>query len=384
MRIVYVINSGERGGAEKHTLDLAEGMVNKGHDVFIWLEEGPLGADFEEIGASVIKRKIGLDIDPSYILALRKFLKQEKIDVVHAQKLKAAGNAMLAGFLAGTKVRISHTHTPISEWQVSSFKKLLNSRLFYTPLVNMFSTRELALTITRKRTKGDEGIRESKLEIIPNGVKIDDFEVDDLKRLEYRQEILSRYDIPQDAYVFGALGRLSIEKGIPVLLYAFHRFFNSASVDKDKTYLLIAGGGDLKGHLQAKIKELGLVKNVIMPGVPFEEEDKVKFFSAFDCFVFPSLAEGFGLVLIEAMSMSLPIICSDLEVLQEVGGSSVMFFETENPESLSEKMYNLYSKKDRLDNIKHDARERVEKLYTIEIFVNNYETLYFELLGTQV
>lgn len=380
MRILHAINSGVRGGAENHTLDLVEGLYNRGHDVYVWCPEGIMVEEFRNAGASIVNIKIGLDIDPPYILALTKFLKEKQIDVLHAHELKAVGNALLAGFLAGTKVRIAHTHTPISEWRVSPLKKFINIKLFYSPFVNLFATREIALTSSRKQAKIKEGIRESKLEIIPNGIKLDEFTLSPSATAKYRKEILKRHAIPEDSYVFGLIGRLSIEKGVPVLIEGFTSFFNVPTVNKDKTYLLIVGGGELKEEVLTKVKELNMGANIIITGVPFTEEDKVKYLSSFDAFVFPSLAEGFGLVLIEAMAMSLPVICSDLEVLQEVGGSTVVFFETNNPENLGEKMFNIYSKRDRLDNVKAEARKRVEQLYTMETFINNYEELYLELL----
>ena len=126
MRVLHAINSGKRGGAENHTLDLVEGLYNRGHEVYVWCPEGEMTEEFKKVGATVVTIKIGLDIDPSYIFALTKFLKEKRIDVLHAHELKVVGNALLAGVFAGTKVRIAHTHTPISEWRVSSLKKFIN------------------------------------------------------------------------------------------------------------------------------------------------------------------------------------------------------------------------------------------------------------------
>ena len=173
---------------------------------------------------------------------------------------------------------------------------------------------------------------------------------------------------------------MSAEKGLPVLIDGFAKFLEYSGIEKDLTYLIIEGKGELHEKLKTQIEEKGLTANVVIPGVRYSDEDKIKLLSTFDVFVFPSLAEGFGIVPIEAMAMGVPVICSDLEVLQEVGGSVVMIFETGNAENLAEKVFNLYSKRDRLDNIKEEGRKRVEQLYMMETFVNNYENLYFELL----
>lgn len=384
MKILYAINSAERGGAEEHTLNLVEGMVSLGHEVYVWCPEGPMVEKFKETGGLVTTKKIGFDIDPSYILTLMEFLRKKKIDVLHAHELKAAVNALLAGFFAGTKVRISHTHTPISEWQISSIKKFIN-RVVYSIFVNLFATKEIALTDSRKRVKTEEGISERKLVVIPNAVKVESFALSDEQKKRHRAEILGRYKIPQSAYVFGIIGRLSIEKGLPILIEGFAKFLalQKPSEAAEPVYLMIQGAGGLYPKLLEQVEKLGLIDSVIMPGTVYSDEDKIKFLAAFDAFVFPSLAEGFGIVPIEAMAMGLPVICSDLEVLQEVGGSTVLIFETGDPENLAEKMFNLYSKRDRLENIKEEAQKRVEQLYNMEIFINNYENLYFELLEAQ-
>ena len=140
--------------------------------------------------------------------------------------------------------------------------------------------------------------------------------------------------------------------------------------------MIVEGKGELYKQLKTQVENKGLVDNVVMPGTRYSDEDKPKLLVSFDVFVFPSLAEGFGIVPLEAMAAGTPVICSDLEVLQEVGGSVVMIFETGNAENLAEKMFNLYSKRDRLGDIKEEGRKRVEQLYTIETFVNNYERLY--------
>jgi len=126
MKIAYILNSGNFGGMEKHVLDLCQGMIQHGHQVFVWCPSGDMVPSFEKAGAQVTQIKIRFDIDPTYIKRLARFLKENRVDIVHAHELKAAVNSLIAGRLAGVNVRISHTHTPISEWQISRWKKKIN------------------------------------------------------------------------------------------------------------------------------------------------------------------------------------------------------------------------------------------------------------------
>lgn len=374
MRILYTLNSGRPGGMEQHTLDLVATMVQKGHKVWVWCPEGLVSELFKKAGAQVVNKKVSFDIDPSYIYSLVQFLQKEKIDVLHAHELKVVTNSLFAGFLAGTSVKVSHTHTPISTWQINPIIKKIEV-FGYSLLVNLFSDREIALTESRKKVKMEEGISESKLVVIPNGLDVSKWEVLPGQKNEYRSEILNRYGIPLDSFVFGCVSRFTEEKGHKYLVEAFEKFLQFSLFDKEKIYLLLAGGGLLEDSIKTLIKDKGLTNRVFVTGV-FPGEDLVKFWNSFDAFIFPSLAEGFGFVLIEAMYSQLPIIVSDLEVLQEVGGSTVSYFETGSSEDMAEKMLNLYKRKDRLSELIASAKTRVLELYTLDKFGDLYDKLY--------
>lgn len=379
MNILYTLNSGQIGGMEQHVLDLVSGMSSNEHNVYVWCADGPLVKDYEEAGAQVFIQRIRLDIDPVYIFKLFNFLRKQKIDVIHAHELKAVTNSLLAGFLAKTSVRISHTHTPISEWRISSLKKKINTGV-NSFFVNKFSSKEIALTESRKEAKIEEGICSEKLEVIPNALDISDFEISSGKKQQYRDEITQRYDIPEGSYIFGNVSRISKEKGHDILVKGYKNFCEI--LDKrgieNNTFLFIGGGGVLEEQLHELVGELGLKDRVVITG-KFYSEDHKKFYSTFDSFVFPSLAEGFGIVLIEAMAFSLPVLCSDLDVLKEVGGATVRYFEVGSAESLSLKMFDLYERRDQYYNFGEKAHERVEELYSMNAFIERYINLYREL-----
>jgi len=380
MNILYVLNSGNPGGMEQHVLDLVRGMIDLGNTVYVWCPQGDFMPQFEEAGALVSLKKIGFDVDPKYIVELSRFIKSKNIDLVHSHELKAGVNAMISGKIAGVPV-VTHTHTPILEWQIPLVKKRLNTFL-YSFFVNHFSAVEIALTESRKRAKIMEGIREFKLKIIPNAVKIDDINLSQETRIKRREEILKKYNIPLDSYVFGFISRISVEKGHKTLVEAYKKVKETLSSRGivDKTFLFIGGGGDLEAVISSQIADLGLEQCTLITG-RFSAEDKPKFYSSLDSFIFPTLAEGFGIVLIEAMANSLPVICSDLEVLQEVGGSAVRYFETANSDDLAEKMVDMYVRADQYKDLAIQGFERVKDLYSMEGFVQKYYALYLEVLN---
>lgn len=365
---------------ERHVLDLVEGMISHGHEVYVWCPEGVIAKDSETLGAQVQRIKIKLDIDPVYIFRLARFLKKHKIDIVHAHELKASTNAMIAGKLAGTKVRISHTHTPISEWQISPLKKNINL-MVYPKIVNRFSTCEIALTESRKKIKIEEGVQEDRLCIVnpPNAIRVGDFTIEPEKREIHRQEILKRHNLDENVVLWGCLGRISEEKGHQVLMEAFGVYLNKLpEAEKNKQHLIFIGGGPLEEQFLNQAENLKIEKQFTITG-RFMDEDKIKYYSTLDYFVHPSLAEGFGIVLIEAMTVGLPILASDLEVFKEVAGDAVYYFEKGNSERLSSLMENVRTKKSEAEEVKAKAQQRAIQNYSYEKYIESYHQFYLEL-----
>ena len=181
--------------------------------------------------------------------------------------------------------------------------------------------------------------------------------------------------------MFGNIGRISREKGHDILLDAYKKFLGTDMYHAKDFVLFIAGGGELESEIRQLAISKGIGDKVIFTG-EFPPEDLAKLYSAFDFFVFPTLAEGFGLVLIEAMYFGLPVICSDLEVLKEVAGDTVTYFRAGDPSDLSEKMIEAYEKYVNNEQGPHlQGKQRVTELFTIDAFINSYVSLYERLLN---
>jgi glycosyltransferase involved in cell wall biosynthesis len=376
MKILYVINSGKPGGVEQHVLDLVNSMTSQGHLVYVWCLPGEIADWYSKAGAEVFtQNKIRFDIDPGYVFKLVSFIIHYQIDVVHAHELKAGVNALLASMISLVKVKITHIHTPMSEWQVTGTIKKLITRIqiaLYSIMVNLFSSREIALTLSRKFVKIREGIKEEKLEVIPNALNTAKFDVTPDK-----DEIRRRYKIPENAFVFGNVGRHTEEKGIDILIRAFAEIVKKHP--KDPLYLFLIGGGKLEEMHKKLAFDLGISDKVVITGI-FSEEEKVKMYSCINVFVFPSRAEGFGIVLMEAMYIGLPIICADLEVLKEVGADTINYFQKGNPNDLVIKMEEMLKN---FVPFNQRSRTRVLEEYSLERFKKLYSDLYNILMEKQ-
>jgi len=118
------------------------------------------------------------------------------------------------------------------------------------------------------------------------------------------------------------------------LLYADSEF-NLFGLPARVLKLVLIGARD-KGEtaLIRHIRALGLEQAVLLLGwLPFEDVPSI--YRASEAFVFPTLHEGFGLPIIEAMSCGVPVVCSRIEPLQEVAGDAVLFVDPFSPEEIA-------------------------------------------------
>jgi len=361
-RILYLSNSGDVGGMEIHLLNLVEGMVGKGYQVFVWCPWGEMVGKYFDAGAEVRVDYPKIDLGLFYIFRLIKFIRQNKIDILHAHQLKTVVNGLIAGRIARVPLKIAHIHTPLSQWQISPVKKRLN--IFVNRVVtNLCADKVIALTeATKKERIEGEGIDPKKIVVIPNGV--------DIQKLKAPPFAKASGGKQNSKLTVGTFGRLTVEKGHKTFLVAAKKVISNI-------YFVIAGDGDLKPDLEKQAKDLGLEDKITFLGfVP--ESKKIETYSSFDIFVFPSLAEGFGIVLIEAMALGLPCIVSDLPVLREVtdGGRCALLFKTNDSIDLAEKINMLIEDEDLRRDLGQKARKRIEETYSMEKFVENYEKLY--------
>jgi glycosyltransferase involved in cell wall biosynthesis len=151
---------------------------------------------------------------------------------------------------------------------------------------------------------------------ITNAIDIDSAMQSQLPRHEARACL----GLPEDAFVFGAIGRLVPVKGHINLINAFAKVREAMP----RSMLIVIGEGRSRNELEAVIRRHGLQNIVLLPGMLPNAQ---KYARAFDIFVMPSYKEGLGLVILEAMSAGLPVIASDIPavspILRAAGGHLV-------------------------------------------------------------
>ena len=162
----------------------------------------------------------------------------------------------------------------------------------------------------------------------------------------------SNYITPKNYLLY--IGSFEKRKDLITLVKAFKL------VDDPDLKLVLAGAQIINGNSQVLdeiktfIVQNKLENKVILPGYVSKAEASLLYKNA-RIYVFPSLDEGFGIPILEALSFSLPVICSDIDVFKEIGGDYVDCFKVGDSISLSEKIISVLDS-DKLrqnDNTKH-------------------------------
>ncbi|MBM9547014.1 glycosyltransferase family 4 protein [Leptospira sp. 201903074] len=131
------------------------------------------------------------------------------------------------------------------------------------------------------------------------------------------------------------VGNRSDYKNFKVLLDAF-----ALIAQKKDLQLVCAGGGKFRRREKQWISRLGL--EAVVHQVNFESESILaNFYRKAKVFVYPSLYEGFGIPLLEAMSVGCPVLCSSIEVFREVAGNAAMYFDPKDHFDLQTKLLAL-------------------------------------------
>jgi glycosyltransferase involved in cell wall biosynthesis len=163
-------------------------------------------------------------------------------------------------------------------------------------------------------------IPSDKIVVVPNGVdqRFRPGAPDEVAAFRQERELPARFLL--------YLGTLEPRKNLDLLLEAFARWIEQAPARNKELTLVLAGGrGWFYERIFAQAEALGLSQRVIFPGF-IPDGDLHRWYQAAEGFIYPSLFEGFGLPVLEAMACGTPVLCSDAPSLMEVAGDCALTF----------------------------------------------------------
>lgn len=309
MRVVHIIKITRISGAERHLLLLLAGMRQRGLDahLVILVERGkPMDdmlAEARNREIPVSRLVIRRDYDVTLLWRLRAQLREHKPDLVHTHLVHADLYGYFAARAAGVPRVISSRHND-DQFRYRPRWRRINRRmwrLYAGGIAISESIRQFAIEV--------EGAPAEKISVVHYGIDFDwlgDDEIDSVRR-----QLRSDLGLEGDALIMGMVCRLVEQKGIPYALEAMRRL----RTQFPRAHLVIAGDGDKASELRRLASALGIADRVHWLGWRGDAADLM---SAFDLLLAPSLWEGFGLVLLEAMARRVPVIASRVGAIPEV------------------------------------------------------------------
>ncbi|MEQ1128580.1 glycosyltransferase [Acinetobacter johnsonii] len=251
-----------------------------------------------------------------YAINLYKAFKKIKPDVVHSHVHLFSGLVLLVAFLCGIKNRISHSHSDTRLREKNSYfiRKCYFS--FMKLLIAIFATNRIAVSsLAAENLYGMQWYTKKNCVVIPCGIDISKYDLK-YKNLDMRKN----FGLPEDAFVVGHVGRFEEPKNHRFLIDVFYELRKK----NNKAYLVLVGDGTLKAEIEKKVEDLDLIPYVIFTGL--RKDVPVIMLSVFDIFVFPSLWEGLGLVVVEAQAAGLYCIASE-NIPRETNLGSVIYLD---------------------------------------------------------
>ena len=152
-----------------------------------------------------------------------------------------------------------------------------------------------------------------------------------------------------------------------------------------KDYLLIIAGNNetIYGkQVQKQINDMNLTDRVILPGI-INDSEKCWLYSNCDAFLFPSLAEGFGMPVIEAMQFGKPVFLSKFTSLPEIGGDFAFYFDNFHDEYMSSFIKSKLSDYIENQKILSDKIKEHAELFSWQTCISQYLKLYHEIVNNK-
>ncbi len=200
------------------------------------------------------------------------------------------------------------------------------------------------------------GVAPEKLHVIAEGASVA------VLPEEERAAAQARWGV-DGKQVIGYLGRLDERKNVALLLAAFARIASA----HPSAVLLLGGDGPLREDLLARAHQLGVAERVVFAG-RVDAADKTLFYRALDLFAFPSLMEGFGLAVVDALAVGVPAIVSDRGSLPEVvdDGRTGRVVPIDDPQPLADALAQLLADDEMRRTLGEAARNDAAARFTWE------------------
>lgn len=375
------------GGISRHVADLSQALAKKGVNISV------LTCCSEGAKEKEKKEDISIYRVPSQIISTPDF-----ISWIYFLNLSMIHNAI--NIQKERAFDIIHAHDWLSAFAGYTLKHSLKKPLIATIHATEYGrnqgiyTREqkfihdiewwltyeawrviVCSSFMKEEIKNLFNLPEDKIDVIPNGVNNEN-----LKTNLNLDEIRKHFALPHEKIIL-FVGRMFCQKGPEYLLRSAPFILSQYPNAK----FVFVGTGNLLNSLREEADNLGLQNKVVFTGF-VDDPLKNALLNISDICVFPSVYEPFGIVALEAMALSKPVVASNLGGFREIieSGKDGLLFTPKDIYDLSQKVLSLLKDEDFVKRLGINAKEKIEKNYTWEKIAEKtlkvYDRVYQEYL----
>ena len=247
--------------------------------------------------------------------------------------------------------------SPIRQASRFSWIKKIFIFMFKGTLKN--SKKIIALTETEKKEMTNLGIKEEKIEIIPNGLNLKEFE--NINKIN----LYSKYNIPGNNKIIGYFGRLQYIKGIDISLEVL-------SLLKDRlafTFLIIGPDEGEKEKLETMAKGLKIETKIIFTGI-LTGKEKLETIRSCDLFLFTSRSEGLPITVLEIAALGIPqILSKNCNVPEIEKGGAGFEFNLQDRQKMADKIMEILSDQNLYNNLSENSKKMVSDYFDLNLIV---------------
>ena len=370
-RVLQLIGSFHNGGSERQAVSLTRLLKEDASvdvSVAVLKNEGSLRREIDELDLGDIPQfPLTSFFRPSFLRqtrALAEYLRSNKIGVIHTHDFYTNVIGMAAAASAGTFARIASKRE--TEGVRTKGQDRVERLAFGAASKIVVNSAAVQAHLSKR------GLKESRLELIHNGVDVAAFDAARSRANEVRRML----DLPEDRKLVTAVANLRHDvKNIPMFLRAVDRVTEEVS----NARFVIAGEGEKKVDLEAMAVQLGIEQFTYFVG---RCDDVPGLLAASSVCVLPSKAEGFSNSVLEYMAAGKPVVVTD------VGGASEVVVENENgylvpsddDKKMAERIIELLKDEDKATSFGAAARERVASDFSTDRQLEKTLDLYHRLL----
>lgn len=354
-----------------HTVKWVNALADRGHDIFLVYNTGH-DPEKDKIKESVFLHALKYKGMKGYYLnshELRKLVEKIKPDVINVHY--ASGYGTLARRSKITPVLLSVWGSDVYDFPYKSRVKrdILKKNINYA---SKLASTSFCMAEQLRRVMQNSRL---KISITPFGVDTDVFNASNFKQKDDESIILGNVKALKSIYAID-----DFIKAVSILLKNLKDIDNQYLVEKIKVY--IYGDGEQKQELQELIYSLGL-ENVIFLKGKISNNQVPETLSNMDIFCVTSRSESFGVAVVEAMSMEIPVVATDVDGFKEVvvDNETGIIVPRGNVESIAYALQSLICDKELRKKFGKNGRQRVEELFDFQKNVDVMEELYKELMA---